>query len=31
MTIRGGSIVPALLESGWDTEPPVLAALRGTA
>ena len=31
MTIRGGSIVPALLESGWDTEPPVLAAFRGTA
>ena len=31
MTIREGSIIPALLESGWDTEPPVLAALRGTA
>ena len=30
MTIREGSIVPALLESGWDTVPPVLAALRGT-
>lgn len=30
MSMRGRIIIPELLADGWDTEPPVLAAFRGS-